>query len=202
MKDFLRDTRFEIGLSSWIIQDGNYGDFYVRGDADFALEFYCETFEKSSVAQKSFERVAPATYRINGEVILSREGLWVLDFGLRAFEERRPSIKLVQGDFISGVIHLGIDPFFYFESLSAAPGVPPLIYNWKIENILQQTAPFIETRSEIGQRIFTRDAEKLGWKAIQKTDAWSDDGGNGDYVLVCALLNAEPRSQMAKKYTL
>lgn len=199
MTDSHLDRQFEIGLSSWIIQDGNYGDFQAGDNAEFALEFYRESLEKSSLAQKTIERVAPAAYRINGEVIFSREGVWVIDFGLRAFQEHTPSIELKQGAFVSGVIHLGIDPFFYFESLYAVAGMPPLIYQWRIERILRQTAPFIETRSETGQRILTRDPEKLGWKMIQRADAWSDDGGNAEYVLVCALLNSESRSRRLTK---
>ena len=103
---------------------------------------------------------------------------------------------------MSGIVHLEIDHFVYFESLYAVPGMPPLIYNWRIENVLQQTAPFIETRSETGHTKRTRDATKWGWKTIQGTDAWSDDGGYAEYLLVCALLNSKPRSQMVTKYTL
>jgi len=32
-----------VGLSSWIIQDGNYGDFSRGERAAFALEFYAST---------------------------------------------------------------------------------------------------------------------------------------------------------------
>ena len=36
-----------IGLSAWIIQDGNYGDFSVGQRAEFALEFYAREALKS-----------------------------------------------------------------------------------------------------------------------------------------------------------
>jgi hypothetical protein len=37
-------NEWQIGLSSWIIQDGNYGDFETGQVLGFALEFYSENF--------------------------------------------------------------------------------------------------------------------------------------------------------------
>ncbi len=33
-------SEWKIGISAWIIQDGNYGDFRCHERAEFALEFY------------------------------------------------------------------------------------------------------------------------------------------------------------------
>lgn len=36
-----------VGLSSWIIQDGNYSDFVKDDKAEFALELYSQNIEKT-----------------------------------------------------------------------------------------------------------------------------------------------------------
>ena len=99
------------------------------------------------------------------------------------------------GDFVE--VYLGIDPFFYFERLYTLPEIPPLIYSWRINSIGQQTAPFIETREPSGQKVMIRDEKKLGYKAIGKTDAWKDDGGNAEYVLNCTRLDVTPKFESA-----
>jgi hypothetical protein len=68
----------------------------------------------------------------------------------------------------------------------------PLVYSWRINSILRQTAPFIEAGADSGRlggrKLLVRDASKLGYEEIQRTDAWSDDHGSGEYILVCDLL--------------
>ncbi|HYW59089.1 MAG TPA: hypothetical protein VE909_01095, partial [Xanthobacteraceae bacterium] len=90
---------------------------------------------------------------------------------------------------VRGEIFIGIDPFFYFERLAREPDAPALIYDWEIEKIEMQTAPFIEVRP----RLRERDPARLGWTEIAETDAWKDDGGLADYVLHCRRLDGSPR---------
>jgi len=99
---------------------------------------------------------------------------------------------LSRGDFVKGGISLGVDPFFYFEMLHALPGMPPLIYSWRINSIRIQTAPFIKKGN-----IFSRDEDKLGYKAIERTNAWKDDNGSGEYLLTCARLDIPPKFRSA-----
>jgi hypothetical protein len=94
---------------------------------------------------------------------------------------------------VSGDIYLGIDPFFYFERLYNIPGIPELIYTWKIEEIGIETAPFIEwPNPSIAGKYFIRDESKLRRVSIAQTDAWSDDDGNADYLLTCRLMDELP----------
>ena len=97
------------------------------------------------------------------------------------------------GKFVNAEIYLGIDPFFYFERLNALSGMRPLIYSWKINSIRQQTAPFVETRKLSGQKILVRDETKLGYKILDKTDAWKDDEGHGEYILNCVRFDVAPK---------
>lgn len=187
----------EIGLSSWIIQDGNYPDFTTGQHVEFALEFYSQTFRKSDVRSKSSKNLGSAKYEIVGEVIYLTPEVWVLDFGICAFQESKPPEGISVGSFVAAEIYLGIDPFFYFERLDRLPKIPALIYSWKINGIAQQTAPFIETREPSGQKLLVRDEKKFGYRAIAKTDAWKDDGGNAEYVLTCSLLDVQPKFESA-----
>jgi len=188
---------WEIGLSSWIIQDGNYDNFETGQVAEFALEFYSKTFQPSNTKQKSFKRLGAAKYEITGEVIYLTPEVWVLDFGICAFQESKPPEGINVGSFVAAEIYLGIDPFFYFERLYTLPKMSPLIYSWKINSIGQQTAPFIETREPSGQKVLIRDENKLGYRTIAKTDAWKDDGGSAEYVLTCTRLNVPPKFENA-----
>ena len=183
---------WEVGLSSWIILDGNYDDFETGQCAEFALEFYSQAFRKIDVKVKSSKRLGAAEYEIIGEVIYLTPEVWVLDFGICAFQESKPPAGTQVGSFVTAKIHLGIDPFFYFEYLHSLPNMPSLMYSWNINSISQQTAPFVETREPSGRKVLIRDAMKLGYKLISKTDAWKDDNGNAEYVLRCTRLGVPP----------
>lgn len=115
----------------------------------------------------------------------------MIDIGICAFNEEKPPAGLAVGDMIRGRAYLGIDPFFYFERLHKRVSMPPLIYTWKVTGIGRQTAPFVPA----GPRLLVRDASKLGWEAIEQTDAWSDDGGHAHYVLTCELLPDAPKRE-------
>jgi hypothetical protein len=184
---------WEIGLSSWIIQDGNYGDFETGQHAEFALEFYSQTYRKSDVSSKTLKKLGAAEYEIIGEVIYLTPEVWILNFGICAFQESKPPEGISIGDFVVAKIHLGIDPFFYFERLFALPKMPALIYSWKINAIGQQTAPLIESHEPSGQKTLIRDEKKVGYSVIAKTDAWKDDGGHAEYVLTCTLQDVQPK---------
>ena len=188
---------YEIGLSSWIVQDGNYDNFEVGQNAEFALEFYSQDYRQSHLHVKSAKRLGAAKYEIIGEVVYLTPEVWVLDFGICAFQESTAPGGIITGSFVTADIHLGIDPFFYFERLHALPKMPPLIYSWKIHSIGQQTAPFIETRAASGQKVLIRDEKALGYRPIAKTDAWKDDGGHAEYVLTCAHLDIPPKFESA-----
>jgi len=188
---------WEIGLSSWIIQDGNYGDFATGQIAEFALEFYSEDYRQTELRTKLCTKLGAAKYAIIGEVTYLNDEVWVLDFGIRAFQEAKAPEGVRLGGFLAAEIYLGIDPFFYFERLFKLPKIPALIYTWKINSIGQQTAPFIETSEPSGRKVLARDEKKLGYKTVLKTDAWQDDGGHSDYVLTCGLQSVPPKLESA-----
>jgi hypothetical protein len=184
---------WEIGLSSWMIQDGNYANFTTGQHAEFALDFYAQNICSSESKTKYAKRLDAAKYEINAEVVYLSSEICVLDFGICAFQESASPKEMSVGKFVTAEISLGIDPFDYFERLYKLPGMRPLIYSWKINSIRQQTAPFIETRNASGQKVFVRDETKLGYKKLEKTDAWKDDDGHGEYILNCIRFDVAPK---------
>ena len=168
-----------VGLSAWIIQDGNYDDFHVGDTSCFALEFYSENIKREG-SKKYFERRSDSTYCLCGQVVFLDQGSWVIDSGFLAYQDSRPPKGLKKGDFVSGEFYIGIDPFFYFEWLKHKESFPNISYKWEIERIEMETTPFIEQNNG-----FVRDKNNVSFEDKNKTDAWSDFGGNAHYLLHC-----------------
>jgi hypothetical protein len=183
-----------VGLHSWIIQDGNYGDFARNTSAAFALEFYAssplEVFESNPKPVPALVRICDADYEIVGQVIHVADHWWVIDVGVLVFQEGEPPATVRQGSWLRGKISIGIDPFFYFERLAHQPGAPAQVYDWKIERIEVQTAPLIEVKP----RVLARDPTKLGWKDALETSAWEDEG---EYLIHCTRIGG-PRPPRGK----
>jgi len=174
-----------VGISSWIIQDGNYGDFRVGQVAKFALEFYPHTMEMAESDTASLERVQACRYRVSGLVAYADRAVWAIDFGVMAYcNHKSPSIAK-KGGSVKGEIYLGIDPFFYFEELHKLPGMPALQYEWMIRNIFLETTPWLSRKDETGTTILTRDEQQESFEEVAETNAWEDDQGRGHYILEC-----------------
>jgi hypothetical protein len=168
------DGTLAVGLDSWIVQDGNYDDFKRGDEVAFALEFYALTEWKPVGPEKhpTLINQEGARYSALAQVAYVAPGWWVIDAGVLLFRDGAPPSGLHPGSWVAGEIDIGIDPFFYFESLSSDPKAPPLIYDWKIQKIEMQAAPLIE---------------------IVATDAWQDAGGHAQYLLHCERLPAPAR---------
>jgi hypothetical protein len=186
-------NEWRIGISSWIIQDGNYGDFRRQERAEFALEFYPGSWHPNSTSEKPALWIGGSNYKVNAEVIHVSKRCFVIDFGISAYQQAEPPKAIRRGRWLTAEIYLGIDPFFYFEDLTHVKGMPPLIYNWHIHKISVETAPFIESVDAHGRRMMVRDGSKSAFREIQQTDAWTEDNGNAEYVLDCTLMNCPPK---------
>lgn len=181
-----------VGLSSWVIQDGNYRDFRRDAQVAFALEFYSPNgllVVEDHGPAASLEHLHGSTYRVVGKVIHVRESeWWAIDTGVLMYREEKPPPGVKEGSWVTGEVHIGVDPFFYFERLSRHHAAPALIYDWVIRKIEIQTAPFI--KSHEGHAV--RDPARQGWPEIDATNAWSD-GVGAEYDLHCERLPTPPR---------
>src|SRR5947208_10554371 len=125
-------NEWRVGISAWIIQDGNYGDFHCHQRADFALEFFPRYHRLGSSPGCHANHLRGSKYKVNAQVVHASKGAWVIDFGIQAFQQARPPAHAREGEWLEAEIYLGIDPFFYFEDLAHNPQMPPLIYDWHI----------------------------------------------------------------------
>lgn len=175
-----------IGIDSWIIQDGNYDDFVVGQETKFALEFYPISIKPSDCKSVSAIELNANQYKICGQIIYCTERVWVLDFGFLAFQETAPPKFARKGSWIEGEIYLSIDPFFYFEYLKKLPNMPFLTYDFRVEQIFLETTPWIENYDVTsGKKIITRDARLESFQEVLRTNAWYDDNQHGSYILKC-----------------
>lgn len=179
-----------IGLSSWIVQDGNYADFRVGQEASFALEFYAPDGLRAATGGPPTARwVSASRYHVRARVVFAPSNVWVVDTGTFAsFREAQPPVQARVGSLVEGEVYLGIDPFFYSDYLHRTPGMPALTYRWVVRNIQRETTPWVIRSDAQGRPYRIRDAGRETHVAVQETDAWHDDNGDGDYVLTCERL--------------
>jgi len=185
-----------VGLDSWIVQDGNYGDFAQATTVSFALEF-CPVvplpkYGRPDHKAPSFTQIVDSSYEVVAQVVHAQDDWWVLDAGILMYCDGKPPDNASLGTWLGGLVFIGIDPFFYFERHAHQPGAPAMVYDWTIDKIEMETGPFIETKP----KHFERDPEKRGWKAVAKTDAWHE---GGSYLLHCTRL-AGPRAVQSRRH--
>lgn len=184
-------TIWNIGLESWIIQDGNQPDFRQGQLAEFALFFQLQSdVKKVKGGMPEANLVRESVYEVTARVVYTARESWGIDFGLLAYTNQPPPPGVKVGAAVSAQIWLGVDYYLYAQALSKIEVVPPMIYTWGVQQIQMQTAPFIKTISTepgrlFGKEIFVRDQEKLAYKEIVATDARSDDDGSANYLLAC-----------------
>ena len=179
-----------ICVDSWIIRDGNYGDFTVGQEARFALEFYPYSLKPSGCRTPSATLLRASRYRVCARVAFTAEGVWVLDMGFLAYQESEPPGYGEKDSWVEGEISLGIDPFMYFERLKNLPGMTQLAYDFRIEEILLETTPWVEETGGSGGATLVRDEREESFRRVAATDAWNDDGGRASYILKCLPTNA------------
>jgi hypothetical protein len=84
-----------VGLSSWIIQDGNYGDFAQGVNAAFAIESYAasplEAFESNPRISPSLTHPGNACHEVSGRVVYVADDWRAIDVGALAFQQKKRS---------------------------------------------------------------------------------------------------------------
>ena len=185
-----------VGVDSWIIQDGNYGDFTVGQKTQFALEFYPHSLHPSDRKSPAATNLKGSLYQVCGQVVYRRNNVWILDAGFLAYQESQPPAFVTEGSWVEGEIYLGIDPFMYFEHLKNRSGMPSLTYTFRIGQIFLETTPWLTNADESGTTM-VRDQENESFREVTETDAWNDDGGNAHYVLKCFPIDRRIKQSLA-----
>ncbi len=172
-----------VAVDSWIVQDGNYGDFAVGDNAKFALEFAGGRLRPSASRETLARQLELGVYEICAQVLFADAKVWVIDFGLCAFSEMTPPEYAKPGTWVEGEISVGIDPFFYMEYLHKLTGMPNLFYNWHVASIMRNDTPWLVEVNSHGGKTLSRDEAKETWTSVVRTDAWNDDEGRSSYLL-------------------
>lgn len=178
-----------IGLDSWIIQDGNYNDFSVGEKTEFALAFHPHSMRPSDCRTPSATHLRASIYQICGQMVYRSNDVWVLDMGFLAYKEEEPPSYVRKNSWVEGEIYLGIDPFMYFEYLKNRSGMPALTYRFRIDQIFRETTPWIE----IPKQMIRRDEQNESYREVAETNAWGDDNGHAHYVLQCVSIDGRIR---------
>jgi hypothetical protein len=144
-----------VGLSSWIIADGNYPHFR-RGRASFALAFFPASspidiprdwlsINPPDVDRTSMCHIEGSEYLVTAKVthVLEDDSWWVIDAGVLMYRYGKPPDDIEPGCWVSGKLYVSIDPFDYFERLSRYYAAPPLIYDWDVTKIELETTPIV-----------------------------------------------------------
>jgi len=181
-----------VGLESWIVQDGNYGEFEAGSNYRFALEFYPLGLlaEPEPSGKTGLRCVIGAEHEVQGRVVCATDSRWVVDIGVPAFQQSKPPRWVSSGGAFAGRTYLGIDPFFYFEQLKDEPGMPDLFRNWRVCRIHLETTPWNETTTSRGGKLVERAKVTRTFVEVPRTDCWNDDNGVANYVLECELQEA------------
>jgi len=193
-----------VGLSDWILQDGNYTDFAVGDVRQFALELGYRWSRRLRAAPAG-QPVGYAhtgrgcVYDVTADVVRSTDrphrDAFVLDFGVPAYatqlvlDNGEPPAR---GARLTGEVGLAVDHFAYFDDLADLPGMPALIHTWTILDIQVASGPTIRVEhghphygnspDEGPRRIL--DPDRTSWASVDRTRTWDDLGG---YRLRCAL---------------
>ena len=183
-----------ISVDSWIIQDGNYDDFTVGQNAQFALEFFSHSLTPSNCAAPAMKHLGGIRYQICSSVEFCESDVWVLNMGVLCYRQDGPPEFVTTGAWVEGELSLGIDPFYYFEDLRKRSAMPALIYSFRVDKILLETTPWLTKSGEFGGEIMQRDERRESYREVPRTNAWNDDNGNAHYILSCSELDGPSKS--------
>lgn len=172
-----------IAVDSWVIQDGNYGDFAVGESTKFALEFRSNTLRPSTSKVAMARHLGRDEYEVCAQVLFVDASVWVIDFGFCAFFESKPPEFAAPGTWVEGELVVGIDPYFYMDYLHKLQSMPSLTYNWHVVSILRNDTPWLVEVNAHGGQVLSRDETNEIWSNVERTDAWNDDEGRSSYVL-------------------
>lgn len=173
------------GIDAWVIEDGNYSDFEVGQEIQFALAFYPLSLKPSDSSSRSVAHMGGNRYKICAQVVFKRENLWVIDMGFLAYTGSHQFASIKEHDWIEGDGYIGVDEFDYREARHKDPSIPDITYSFKIEQIFLDTTPWVARRDQSGRTVMCRSEQQQSFREVAETDAWNDDDGNASYVLKC-----------------
>lgn len=178
---------WNLGFPQCLLDDGTY-PVVSQGQTvrSFALEFWPGTRLRRSEEKTIHAKwLSGCTYRVCARVIYRGPKGSVIDFGIRAavsgdILEQDIGIR----DFVAGDIYIGFAPSIPAEVPDDL--MPSLAHTWKVETILADRTPYLETRDSANRRTLIRDRSRELFQQVEATSP-----GHTDYVLRCINLAAD-----------
>ncbi|QWZ09955.1 hypothetical protein KRR39_09620 [Nocardioides panacis] len=186
--DLLDRPSWTIGLDSWVIQDGSYPDLVTGQRIDFAVEFASRggLRQLDEAHEVAVHGIGGSQYEVTAQIVHDRPNAQVIDFGMLAYHfigiadpEHQPHV----GAWVTGVINLSVDPFFYFDELAHEEGFPALTYSWTVHEIQERTG----TDALRDGASTVRADTGPGLVTVERTDAWGDVSKLPGYLLRCGM---------------
>ncbi|CCE25762.1 hypothetical protein [Methylotuvimicrobium alcaliphilum] len=191
MLESLSTNKLCLSLEGWIIQSGERCDIEVNQvEDDTAIEFSTKSLKKVSVYEKKAIQLKQSNYQIIGEVVFRDKQVIVIDVGFFIFQNNT-NINLKKGDWCTGEVCLGFDPFPIHQYINPDETIPNIYYDMKIDRILLDETPFIQEPlcAELGltQSWVTRDRTREKFTEIVRTDAKRRHPFS-EFIVECTLL--------------
>jgi hypothetical protein len=187
----------KIYLPRWIIEDGNYADFCVGEKRKFALEFWTASpLTRSAESAVGLRRQSQRVYHVVGRLIFATDGVLVIDCGVLAYSDQGTDVEggCGVGDIVQGNLSFGVDPFFYLEQHFKIPGIPPLIYEWRVNSIEQDMTPYIFSKE---RQLYFRDESQTRYEEVRSTSKEFITLDQGpEFILFCSKLGTEPSHKL------
>ena len=136
------------------------------------------------------------SYDVTGKLVFTSDGVWVIDCSVLAYSERESEIDggCKVGDFVQGSLRFGVDPFFYFEQNYKIPNIPPLIYEWQVNSIEQDTTPYILSNDA---RTYIRDERRRSHQSVRGTAKnFIIPDQDPEFILYCSRLGTAPSHKL------
>lgn len=189
---------FNISLDEWVLLDENYADFLKNEVREFALNVRLKRVKKSDTNVKTIKCTQSSDYLGTGEVVFKDDNILVIDFGILAYSDD-PYIEGIEiGDYLSGVFELRVDSYDYFESLFKLEGILPLIYTWKVNNIIYETSSIFNISTDKNRIRTLCPGTLYSTQEIDSTSIESIELVQPHFVLCCSLLPPNPKFEFSK----
>ena len=170
-------------VASWAIY-GNYDDFHVGQVSRFGMVFCADVLQVTASREKALVHLSESRYRICGEVAYSRRSVWVVDFGIVAFQKREAPRGIKKGSWVEGEIDLAVALLYDTGDMHRWFEMPALQYEWRIQRICLKSPP------SCGQTpCQPRNERKGDLIKVERTDV--DQGGGGNWILECERIDRE-----------
>lgn len=191
MFESLSTSKLCLSLEGWIIQSGERYDIEVNQVEDgTAIEFSTKNLKKVSVYEKKAIQIKHSNYQIIGEVVFRDKQVIVIDVGFFIFQNDT-QINLKRGDWCTGEVRLGFDPFPIWQYIDPDETAPNIYYDMQINRIFLDETPFTQEPlcAELGltQSWLTRDRTREKFTEIARTDA-KQRHPFSEFIVECTLL--------------